>query len=208
MGSVLRQNVRRRMMMRYAPFISALGDKHGESRWGLNWFAIDHPSKSVKASDHNCVIVDYDCAPFINCILVTGSFGGREISHNRLSPLGNNRANSAEKNRIGPIVLGDAFRIVGAISSRPPIDCHIGIICWARRGYSGQPQYQCYESELGNSPHSITSSASSNTGCGMVRLSALAVFRLITNSNLVGCSTGSSAGFSPLTTRPVYMPVS
>ena len=56
--------------------------------------------------------------------------------------------------------------------------------------------------------YSITSSASSNTGCGMVKLSALAVFRLITNSNLVGCSTGSSAGFSPLTTRPVYTPVS
>jgi hypothetical protein len=59
MASVLRQNVRRRMMMRYAPFISTLGDKHGETRWGRNWFAIDHPSKSVKASDHDCATVDY-----------------------------------------------------------------------------------------------------------------------------------------------------
>src|SRR6516164_1414027 len=94
--SVLRQNVRRRMMMRYAPFIPTLGDKHGETRWGRNRFAIDHPSKSVKTSDHYCVLVDYDCAPFINRIFVTGSFGGREISHDRLGPLGNHRADSAE----------------------------------------------------------------------------------------------------------------
>src|SRR5262245_12123151 len=44
----------------------------------------------------------------------------------------------------------------------------------------------------------ITWSARSSTECGMVRRSALAVFRLITSSNLVGCSTGRSAGFAPL----------
>jgi hypothetical protein len=32
---------------------------------------------------------------------------------------------------------------------------------------------------------------------GIVRPSALAVFRLMTSSNLVGCSTGKSAGFAP-----------
>jgi hypothetical protein len=58
MASVLRQNMWRRMMMRYAPFISPLGDKHGESRWARNWFAIDHPSKGVEAGDHDCVIAD------------------------------------------------------------------------------------------------------------------------------------------------------
>ena len=31
---------------------------------------------------------------------------------------------------------------------------------------------------------------------------ALAVLRLITNSNLVGCSTGNSAGFAPLRILP------
>ena len=115
------------MMMHYAPFTSALGDKHGETRWARNWFAIDYPSKSVEASDHDCIIVDYDCAPFINRILVAGSFCGREISYDRLSPLGNYRTDGAEKDRIGPIVLGDDFWIVGAISSRPPINCCIGI---------------------------------------------------------------------------------
>jgi hypothetical protein len=47
------------MMMRYAPFISAPSDQHGEARRTRNRFAIDHPSKSIKASDHNGVIVDY-----------------------------------------------------------------------------------------------------------------------------------------------------
>ena len=37
---------------------------------------------------------------------------------------------------------------------------------------------------------------------GMSRPSALAVLRLITSSNLVGCWTGSSAGFAPLRMRP------
>ena len=48
------------------------------------------------------------------------------------------------------------------------------------------------------SPHSITSSASASTLGGISRPSALAVLRLITSSNLVGYSTGSSAGLAPL----------
>jgi len=49
----------------------------------------------------------------------------------------------------------------------------------------------------------ITSSAVANSVSGMVRPSALAVLRLMTRSNLVGCSTGRSAGFSPFRMRPV-----
>src|SRR5215475_10572678 len=45
--------------------------------------------------------------------------------------------------------------------------------------------------------HSITSSAMASTPGGMVRPSVLAVLRLMTNSNLVGCSTGKSAGLAP-----------
>src|SRR5262249_55388093 len=46
-------------------------------------------------------------------------------------------------------------------------------------------------------PHSITSSARASRVGGMVRPSVLAVLRLTANSNLVGCCTGSSLGFSP-----------
>ncbi len=50
--------------------------------------------------------------------------------------------------------------------------------------------------------HSITSSASNCIAFGTARPSALAVFRLITSSNLVGCTTGRSAGRAPLRIRP------
>jgi hypothetical protein len=46
-------------------------------------------------------------------------------------------------------------------------------------------------------PHSITSSARASSVGGAVRPSALAVVKLMMRSNLVGCSTGSSAGFAP-----------
>ncbi len=45
--------------------------------------------------------------------------------------------------------------------------------------------------------HRITSSARNRTVGGIVRPSALAVFRLMTSSNFVGRSTGRSAGFAP-----------
>src|SRR5262249_37667863 len=45
--------------------------------------------------------------------------------------------------------------------------------------------------------HSITSSARASSVGGTSRPSALAVTRLTTRSNLVGCSTGMSAGFAP-----------
>src|SRR5262249_60414025 len=53
--------------------------------------------------------------------------------------------------------------------------------------------------------HSITSSARASSVGGMVRPIALAVVRLMTSSNLVGCSTEISAGFPPrkiLSTSP------
>src|SRR5215208_1106388 len=50
--------------------------------------------------------------------------------------------------------------------------------------------------------HSITSSAARSSPSGMVRPSALAVLRLITNSNLVGSITGKSLGLAPRRIRP------
>ena len=53
-------------------------------------------------------------------------------------------------------------------------------------------------------PHSITSSARASSVGGTSRPSALAVLRLISMSNLVGCSTGRSAGFAPLKILSTY----
>jgi hypothetical protein len=48
--------------------------------------------------------------------------------------------------------------------------------------------------------HSITSSARRISASGGVRPRTLAVLPLITSTNLVGCSTGSSAGLAPFRT--------
>ena len=50
--------------------------------------------------------------------------------------------------------------------------------------------------------HWITSSAMASSVGGTVMPSVRAVCRLMTNSNRVGCMTGISAGFSPLSMRP------
>ena len=54
----------------------------------------------------------------------------------------------------------------------------------------------------GRSRLSMTSSASASNVGGTSMPKALAVLRLITNSNFVGRSTGKLAGFSPLRMRP------
>src|SRR5262249_1942597 len=56
--------------------------------------------------------------------------------------------------------------------------------------------------ELAPPNHSITSSARASSVSGMSRPSDLAVLRLIRSSNLAGCRTGKSEGFSPLRIRP------
>src|SRR5262249_13041171 len=51
--------------------------------------------------------------------------------------------------------------------------------------------------ELAATDHSITSSAWASNDGGTLRPSACAVIRLMTSSNLVGCSTGKSPGLAP-----------
>jgi hypothetical protein len=50
--------------------------------------------------------------------------------------------------------------------------------------------------------YSITSSARASSISGTSMPSALAALRLITNSNLLHCTIGRSAGFVPLRNRP------
>src|SRR4030095_5835916 len=58
----------------------------------------------------------------------------------------------------------------------------------------------CAEEPTASVEHAywMTWSARSSSDCGIVRPSASAVLRLMTNSNFVGCSTGRSAGLAPL----------
>src|SRR5262245_52746242 len=53
--------------------------------------------------------------------------------------------------------------------------------------------------------HRITLSALAKTFGGMANPICFAVFRLITSSNFVGCSTGMSAGLAPLRILSIWM---
>ena len=53
--------------------------------------------------------------------------------------------------------------------------------------------------------HWITSSARPSSEGGIARPRALAVLRLMTSSNLVGCSMGRSAGLAPFRILSTYM---
>ncbi len=61
-----------------------------------------------------------------------------------------------------------------------------------------------YVAETIPQSYSITLSARSKIDGGIVIGSAFAVLRFTTNSDLVGCSIGSSAGFAPLAIRSTY----
>src|SRR5262249_55662886 len=67
---------------------------------------------------------------------------------------------------------------------------------WPRRRAAEQGD------ELAAPHHSITSSAATSSVCGTANPSDLAVLRLTTSSNLVGCRTGRSAGDTPLRILP------
>src|SRR5262245_32699398 len=65
-----------------------------------------------------------------------------------------------------------------------------------RKRPRGRAAEQC--DELAAAHYSITSSTLASSCGGTSRPSALAVCRLMTNSNFVDCSTGRSAGLAPL----------
>src|SRR5258708_35086989 len=69
-----------------------------------------------------------------------------------------------------------------------------------------RPARPCPKSAIGgrNRSHSISSSARASNMGGTVKPSALAVLRLMTSSNMVGCSSGRSAGWGPFRILSTY----
>src|SRR5215510_10811810 len=66
------------------------------------------------------------------------------------------------------------------------------------RAHRERPRRRSAEQRDERAPlHSINSSARSRNDSGIVSPSPLAAVRLMTRSNLVGCSTGSSPGLAP-----------
>ena len=84
---------------------------------------------------------------------------------------------------------------------RNPTTGTAGCCARAESGHAAAPPSSVMNSRLS---HSITSSAVASNDGGTVRPRAFAVLTLNTNSYLVGCWTGRSAGFSPLRIRSTY----
>src|SRR4029077_20491317 len=98
--------------------------------------------------------------------------------------------------------VGLRFRVALRIAHQRPNPPHPVSLLRARRE---RPRRRAAETrdEIAP-PHSITSSASNWIELGTSMPSALAVCKLMTNSNLVDCNTGSSAGFGALGRVPVW----
>jgi hypothetical protein len=96
----------------------------------------------------------------------------------------------------------DALGMSASLRSRPTWGAAV-----ARAAASGHAARRAAERSKKLKPlHSITSSVRASSTGGISRPSALAALRLITNSILVGCSTGKSAGLAPLRILPAYAP--
>src|SRR5262249_29770605 len=97
-------------------------------------------------------------------------------------------------------IAGLCFRLVRSDGGKHADPPHALALLRARRE---RPRCRAAEQrdEIA-APHSITSSAMASSVCGTSRPSAFAALRLIANSNLVGCTTGRSAGRAPLSTLP------
>src|SRR6516225_6540077 len=76
---------------------------------------------------------------------------------------------------------------------------HVRFGCLAMSALCHLLPYAAHKSHF----YSITSSASNCSALGTSRPSNLAACALMTNSNLVDCTTGRSAGFAPFRIRPV-----
>src|SRR5947207_15453070 len=90
------------------------------------------------------------------------------------------------------------------------IPCDKADVTWARRGvrFLGKSGHDAdcptslTRSSHGGLAYSITSSARARIDGGTMTPSAFAVLRLMTNSKMVGCMTGRSAGLAPLRILP------
>ena len=113
-----------------------------------------------------------------------GHCGSKQASTH--SDLGTNRDRGPIRNRLSRVALGQTLQ--GVCRETGPefrFGSKAGLIPTA-------------DSRSANQPYSITSSAIASRDGGMSMPSALAAFKLMVSSNLVGCSTGRSAGTAPL----------
>jgi len=114
----------------------------------------------------------------------------------------NNRSDRGGWYHVGQTLIGSPLWVISG-----PEGPKVGLPLYPRKRTPGRHRAMSESARRRHSTiHSITSSARASNVGGTVRPRALAVVRLITNSNLVDCSTGRSAGLAPLRIFPVYWP--
>jgi hypothetical protein len=108
----------------------------------------------------------------------------------RRGPRGSAESDSRQR-RLGRVLINFATS-----ASLPKADMGADIIL--RRFVPKSCREQVQQHSVQKETYSITSSARASSVGGISRPNALAVWRLMTNANLVDCCTGRSAGFAPL----------
>jgi len=145
---------------------------------------------------------------------------GRALSAIMLSAMGRKKRRNAQESHADRVERrASVAGSVGRELNVPALVCHAGDdqsearppgvepvvyqpqlrrVAGHEHGGQGGPQAAATGVEFLWSGHSMIWSARCSSDGGIVRPIALAVLRLMTSSNLVGCSTGRSAGLAPL----------
>ena len=59
------------MVMSNTPLITAPNDEHGEARRSGHRLTILHPGKFVEPCNYHSIVIERDCAPIANDVLIT-----------------------------------------------------------------------------------------------------------------------------------------
>src|SRR5262249_40090721 len=110
----------------------------------------------------------------------------------------------ARRDRIGD---GREYAAIAPFAAGDPHCADRGSIAGqGRASQQKRPVHVRYRIVAADFSYSITSSAMLSNAEGTMRPSCFAVIRLMTNWNLVGRTTGISAGLAPLMMRPAVLP--
>jgi hypothetical protein len=128
----------------------------------------------------------------------------------RMAIIGTARAQKRRSKQSGTSICCRAWHV--NLESGAFVGADVGMLCpsplsCAQRTQVGHRAMseKCPKADM-QPPHSITSLARPTSGSEKVRPSALAVLRLMISSTLDTCSTGRSAGLSPLRILPTKTP--
>jgi hypothetical protein len=145
---------------------------------------------------------DHSCSPTSPTLAVDRSARTRTLDPSPPNPHSARGALARGHLTASPHPPSSRFPPLEVFVRRPP-ECAASFVSGRHpKTFTKADIMQCSKLRTRHQGYSITSSATSSNSRGISRSSDLAVLRLITSSNLVGCSTGRSPGFAPFKTLP------